>query len=291
MLIDQPFITAFTGHITDADGGARLAQKTSFWQQESCMLPILSALNNRINQDLTWDQVEPVFTPLLTAIKPDRQRKYSVAIKFLLKSLMGAGSHMFAALRLVHQGAPLAEKLSKSQQRYTIPLAEGDAGHGLCLHMTLLWLKEQLSFHLSSNFPQIARGNVVGSKDARKVATAAMASRAYSNETIVAAARQGLTAQLQPWNYAFQTVHQKFVATPELTALLVVIYSGQHAVAIVREPSGSFLFYDSNAGSYRIRTHLLQTFLLAYNDTCLPLKWPAYAQNASTRFTEIYTVN
>ncbi len=291
MLIDQPFITAFTAHITDVDEEARLAQKTKFWQQESSMLPLLNALNDRLNQNITWEQVEADFTPLLTAIKPDRQRKYSVAIKFLLKSLMGAGSHMFAALRAAHQGAPLSEKLSKSQQRYTVPLVEGDAGHGLCLHMTLLWLKEQLSFHFSSNFPQIARGNVVASKDARKVATTAMASRAYSNETTVAATRLGLTAALQPWNYSFETVHQKFAMTPELRALLVVIYSGRHAVAIVREADGSFLFYDSNAGSYRIRTHLLPTFLGVYNDTCLRLKWPGYTQNANTRFTEIYTVN
>ncbi len=296
MLINQQFINAFTGHINAANSGrldraARLTPKSSFWQKESSMRPILVELNQRLNQNVTWANHKHVFQPLFVNMKPEKQRKYSAAIKFLQKSLMGQASHMFAALRANQaNGQPLSTKLSKSQQRYTIPIVEGDAGPGLCLHMALLWLKEQMSFHVRSNFPRLEGKNVVASKNAWKLTTAAMANRAHSNETVAAAARLGLTAESQHWAYGFQTIHNKFQQAQEVRPLLISFYDSHHVVALIRERSGSFQFYDSNAGSYRIQPHLLQTFLVTYNDTCLPLKWPTYAEPANKKFSGIYTV-
>ena len=283
MLVTQLFIDDFTARITAADGGARLGAKTGVFQKESSIRPLLLALNGRLNTNVSWGDVSAQFAPLIQAMGADKQRKYADALKFLEKGLSGAGSHMFAALR------PLSEKLSKAQQRYTIPIVQGDAGHGLCLHMSYLWLKERLKFHVTSSFPRIADRNVIASKHAREVTVKAMASLAAGDATIVEGGRRhGLTLDPLNWTRSFHDIHTSLERNTEIQGLLINFWSGQHAIAIVRERDGNYQFYDSNAGSYRVAPGSLQAFLAAYNNTCLPLKWPGYNLAATAHFSSIY---
>lgn len=295
MIVTQQFINDFTDLIRQANGGSHLMQTTSLGQKESSMLPLLNEFTQRINQNITWKSEPPEPTDidvrlsaLFTDIKPEKQRKYAVAIKFLQKSIMGAGTHMFRALHAQPQN--LSVKLSKSQQRFTTALVEGDAGHGLCLQMVLLWLKEQLSFHMVSNFPRLGGDNVVASKQARKVTKRAIAKAPDSDTLTTEAARFGLTVTKLGWNRNFKNIHESFDINPDVRTVLITLWNGRHALAMVQERSGSFLFYDSNAGSYRIQHRNLRDFLVTYNDTCLPLKWSSYSLPAVTPFSHIFSV-
>jgi hypothetical protein len=244
--------------------------------------------------DITWDDIKPD----VARISLEKQRKYSEAIKFLQKCLQGHGSKMFQTLKLY--GA----KLSKSQQRYTIPLLSADksvsathqkeAEGGVCLNMTLLWLKEQ--FDGGTLNPRLKDGNVIKSEDAYSVTKLAVKSGSLE-ELYSTGARFGLTVtSTGKWpTLTFDTCNLYFEDHRDLKALVVCFYG--HAVGLFRESGTHFLFYDANAGSYRVAADSLRRFLTEYNNVCLPKKWPATATRpaynlpVTERFSAVFLVS
>ena len=143
VIVTQQFINDFIVLIRQVNPVVRLEQAENPWQTESSMLPLLNELRKRVNQNIVWESEPPspndagsVFEALIKAIRPDKQRKYAVAIKFLLKSTRGENSCIFSALHAPPRR--LSVKLSKSQQRYAIFVARGDPGRGVCLQTALL---------------------------------------------------------------------------------------------------------------------------------------------------------
>lgn len=292
MLIDQNFIDDFAARVRTANGDKeRLTAAAGMFEKNSSMRPIYNALVARLNTNLDWAAAGPIFNPLFTALGDAKQRKYADPIKFLIKSIRGDGSHMFHSLHSAPHN--LSVKLSKAQQRFNIAVAEGNAGHGLCMQMAMLWLKEQLArVVFRSDFPRLADSNVLASERQKAVTTTAITNYAITNATDQLAPRLGLVAtRRNNWDYGFDNVHNLFTAHPEVNALIIFFFGGGHVVALFREPAGSFLFYDANCGSYRIQANNLPTFLQEYNDVCLPLKWPGqYNYPVSTVFTGIFTI-
>ncbi len=95
------------------------------------------------------------------------------------------------------------------------------------------------------------------------------------------------------WHTSFADVHAAFATDREVNAVLITfVTSGtySHSIAVVRESSASFQFYDCNVGSYRITPDNLHAFLHAYNSICLPRKWTGYHEADNKPFSEIYKV-
>jgi hypothetical protein len=87
-------------------------------------------------------------------------------------------------------------------------------------------------------------------------------------------------------------LHFRENPTKALVVQFRVGTSGSHAVAFFRESSDCILFYDANAGSYRVAASGLGAFLTQYNDVCLPLKWPGkYDLPATYPFLNAYVVD
>ncbi|WP_354010425.1 hypothetical protein [Endozoicomonas lisbonensis] len=295
MIVTQQFINDFIFRIRQVNPAARLEQAENPGQKESSMLPLLNALNERVNQPVVWESeppspmdAGPVFEALLKAIRPDKQRRYAIAIKFLLKNMLNQNSYIFRALHAEPRN--LSVKLSKSQQRYTVFVAKGEPGHGVCLQIVLLWLREQLSFHMTTSFPRLEEKNVVASRRACDIAEKAMVKDSAVGTIVLEAERLGLIAQELPWNRNFRNIHESFDINPDIKAVFMTLWFGQHAIAVIQERSGSFLFYDGNAGSYRIQRNNLMEFMITYNDECLPLKWSDYNTSSLTPFTQIFSV-
>jgi len=167
MVIDQVFMNEFLRLAREINGSIRLTASTSIFHRESS----LRLLYNQLEAARTGGtniEFEPDIKRLIAAVPQDKQRQYSMVIKYVEKRMTNQGSHIFASLKgPLGNGQPLSEKLSKSQQRFTNPLLSADTGHGLCAQMALLWLKEQLDSPMfGTKFPRLATGNVVGSKTA-----------------------------------------------------------------------------------------------------------------------------
>jgi hypothetical protein len=146
MLITEDVIHTFKTKAEAADEGIRF-RRSGLFQKTSSLSPVYRRLNQAQarHEDLEWAHVQTT----VAAIPVDKQQKYSEALKYLQKTLGGHGSKMFESLRLVQN----AVKLSKSQQRYVIPMLSADrtvtaaqrefAEHGVCFNLAMLWLKEQ----------------------------------------------------------------------------------------------------------------------------------------------------
>src|SRR5262245_22310460 len=130
MVITAAIVSKFEELIREANSGDRLQDATSWYQRESAMLPlyIRGKQEQVAAEDLELDTIQP----LIAAIPADKREKYYVAIKYLEKLLLEQRSKIFWSLK------KYGEKLSKSQQRYSNPVV-GDAGHGLCMQMALMW--------------------------------------------------------------------------------------------------------------------------------------------------------
>jgi len=302
MLIDEQLINEFTHHVNAANKysprNARLNAKSNNWQKESSMRPILNLLTDIKNGMVDSKEFENRFKPMLVNMKPEKQRKYATAIKFLQKKSTGSNSKMFERLHTAPPGGELLSvKLSKSQQRYTTPIIDGDAGHGVCLQMALLWLREQTSFHIYTQFPRQANKNVVASRRARSVTEKALAIRGrveqvyglVNNVITNTATYMGLEARKENWHNSFNNLHTRLNHYVEPVALLISFYQHQHTIALVRKPSGDFLFYDANVGSFRIMPGCLGKFLKRYN-ACLRAKWQGYDPEENNSIDSIYTV-
>ncbi|MGC2657874.1 MAG: hypothetical protein WA324_07835 [Bryobacteraceae bacterium] len=293
MVITLAIVEEFKRLARTANTGIRFEAKTAFYQTESSLRSLYLRLEQARtdHQDITLDTIKP----LIAAIETKKQRKYSAAIKYVEKTVSNQATKIFATLREDYQGQPLSEKLSKSQQRYTIPLLEGDAGHGLCFQMSLLWLVEQFNRpSFGSSFPRLADGNVVGSKSAIALTQKALAIQATGGDTMVQqAGGMGLTLLKRTlWGaISFENFQRIFQNHPDDRAFVVTFWEGQHVVSIFRENDRTCQFYDANAGSYRVAADKLNEFLRRYNNVCLPLKWPVYAQPVANRFTEFYTAS
>jgi hypothetical protein len=83
----------------------------------------------------------------------------------------------------------------------------------------------------------------------------------------------------------------------DIKALLIVFFGDLHSVTLFRESASNYLFFDANAGSYRVTEVNLRAFLTNYNNVCLPKKWPATAEHAAFNepatqpFTRLFTVD
>jgi hypothetical protein len=292
MLVDADFMRDFLALVHAVDAGVRLTASTSIFHTESSLRPLYvrftQAQTN--NEDLAWD---PAVKTLIAAIPRAKQMKYSVAIKFVEKRFKNEQSKIFVSLRGPDGvGGNLSEKLSKSQQRYTMPLIAGDAGHGLCGQMALLWLQEQFGLGGgTTKFPRLENENVVKSQTAVDLTKQAMTLRRPGDTALTQwALRLGLTATEQHWVSSFDAFNAAYAAHVAARAFLVRFFDSQHAVAFFRQDAHYCCFYDSNAGSYRIPTANIRPFLLNYNNVCLPRKWPVYANLATTNFDQIYAV-
>ena len=283
-------MTQFDVLLHEADSGIRLGPKQHFYQTESSILRLYLTLDTAraAGNDLNFDTIQP----LIAELPFKKQAKYSKAIKFVIKTMTNQNSNIFATLR------NYSEKLSKSQQRYSTPLLQGDVGHGLCGQMALLWLKAQFSFWpVSWSFPRLANGNVVGSKKAHELAETAHTKRqeglaaVTGGNAIECQARVvGLTAARLPWRINFERFQGSYEGHPEVSAFFIRFANNQHAIAIFRENAQFCQFYDANAGSYRIATSRITDFLTNYNNVCLPQKWNGYNTPANEEFSEIYSV-
>ena len=167
MVIDQVFMNEFLRLAREINGSIRLTAGTSIFHRESSLRLLYNELEAARTRG-TNIEFEPVIERLIAVVPQDKQRQYSMVIKYVEKRMTNQGSHIFASLKgPLGNGQPLSEKLSKSQQRFTNPLLTTDTGHGLCAQMALLWLKEQLDSPMfGTKFPRLATGNVVGSKTA-----------------------------------------------------------------------------------------------------------------------------
>jgi hypothetical protein len=298
MIITQQFIDKFTTKVKDANNDKeRLTTHASWRQKNSTMRPIYSALVQRLNEDLDWSEGELIFNPLFVALDSKKLTKYSIPIKFLIKSLRGDGTHMFRSLHKPPPSIPprriLSIKLAKSQQRFNTAVTKGDYHHGLCLQMAMLWLKEKLVANPgSTQFPRLADSYVIGNQDQQAVTRAAIINIAETNRVLELASHLGLYAEITRPIYNFANVKNFFDKSENSrhTAISITFFNRCHSVALYKEAGGTFLFYDANAGAYRVQAQNLDAFLAEYNDICLPLKWPGYNCSVTTAFNGLHTI-
>ena len=264
-----------------------LTKKTRFYQKTSSMEPLLRYLI----RDPECEMLE--LKPLLAKIPIEKQQKYADALKYLKKSKEGLPSKMFHSLQTY------AKKLSKDQQRFIIPMLEADsevgpdkvkyAQAGLCQNLTLFWLREQFQPEPTGNsaFPRGADQNVMASAAAYEVTkkAAGLTKNAGSAATSLGMAptpvRHGLewlplSDQL---NYQHSGIYAQFNLLNATTNQKEV--AGAHAIGVFRDPSKSILFYDSNAGSYRVEPQDFCAFIKNYVEECLPKKWPTLRPDKS----------
>src|SRR5687768_3839157 len=152
MLITKEIVTSFEAEIRRAEGGAARLEITGCFQKLSSIQPVYLRLKTSVGAELSWDDIKS----LVATIPIEKQQRFSAAIKYLQKLLQGHGSHMFETLKA------LSTKVSKSQQRYLLPMLNADskvtadqrkyADVGLCLNLTMLWLKESFESILPSSF-------------------------------------------------------------------------------------------------------------------------------------------
>ena len=209
-----------------------------------------------------------------------------------------AGQHMFVSLKT------FSTKLSKSQQRHTINTLRHDddidkthkdaAKGGLCISISLIWLKERLRHHFSrTDFPRLAHKNVVNSKRAYNVTKKAAemeASLDHENQVTGNCRILGLTQNEILTNVGYEVKGFTSISGTLATKLTNGSITGKgfllsftvgdsaHSVAFFIKNNRTVEFYDSNAGSYRINGSLgstqMRNFLNDYFTVCLPLKWP-----------------
>lgn len=287
MLITADFMKKLEELIREADDGVRLTAKTNKLQKESSMRPVYVRLKTAETdrEDITWD---PTIKDLVTRIPAAKQMKYSKALKYLEKALMNQQSKIFSTLRKRHGVGELSEKLSKSQQRYTIPMVTGDAGGGLCAQMALLWLEEQLRTAPGpTRFPRLADEDVIGSPDALAVTRDAFELQKQRSLDAQAKAR-GLELKSTWLAISFSTADGILKKRKEKAYFIA--FHESHGIGLVRESSEAWLFYDANAGSYRVPKDNLQEFLVEYNNVCLPKKWTGYSSPDTHNFDGVLSV-
>jgi len=292
VIVDQPFLNEFVRLARDANYWVHLAPSTRI-RTASSLLPLYERLkqSHAHQVNIEWD---PLIKDMVLQLSLEKQRQYSAVIKYVQKRLTGQESKIFATLRRALPGGGfLSEKLSKAQQRYVNSLV-GEAGHGVCLQMALLWLQEQLGAYppgagpQPTLFPRLAREDVVKSETARELGRRAVA----------LAEAPGV---LQPRNvrlslpeingaHSFDNFHTAYATNATVRAFLIA-FNNTHAVAIFREGPLACQFFDANAGSYRIVTANIRAFLLEYNNVCLPRKWAGYARPAASAFDHLWEVS
>lgn len=296
MVITQDFINEFQAKAGEADGKAARFEREHFYslQKTSSLAPLYRKFVEKLNQELDWDGVKAI----VARIPVEKQQKYAAAIKFVQKRLQGHGSHMF------HTLLQYGVKISKSQQRYMIPMLSADrgvtaeqrgfAGHGLCFNLSMLWLKEQFHQTPASLFPRLDGGGVMGSQSAYAVTKQAATLTQFKVAPQKTAAGFGLAIEemLGGRSLSFDNCAYFLGQNPDIRGLVVQFFNWQHAIAFFRESASSVLFYDGNAGSYRVPLLGLRAFLGEYNNVCLPLKWPGdYSQPIDQMFQAKFKVS
>ena len=292
MLITREIVTSFEAEIRRAEGGAARLEITGYFQKLSSIQPVYLRLKASVGTELSWDDIKS----LVATIPIEKQQRFSAAIKYLQKLLQGHGSHMFETLKA------LSTKVSKSQQRYLLPMLNADskvtadqrkyADVGLCLNLTMLWLKESFDSILPSSFERLADKNVIAGKKGYEAAKKAATMVEFRTKMHASAEALGLRISELPWTtLSFDRCADHLRDHAEIKAFLIVFFGDLHSVALFREPSGDFLFFDSNAGSYRVTAVNLRAFLADYNNVCLPKKWRGYNEPATKPFTRLFTVD
>lgn len=287
MRIAEDFMSRFEELIRESDSGVRLTAKTGKFQKESSMRPLYERLKRAqtTSEDIAWD---PTITDLLTGIPAAKQRKYAVAIKYLEKTLMNQQSKIFSTLRKLDlSGRPLSEKLSKSQQRYTNLMV--GVSDGVCSQLALLWLEEQFRTDgAATRFPRLADKNVIESKEAHALTRDAFQLQTLKSLDAQAAAR-GLQLTSTWLKVSFDTFARIFKDRKDQGVFIA--FHESHGIGLFRESKDSWLFYDGNAGSYRVAHDNLREFLLEYNNVCLPKKWTGYSSPTTADFTAVLSVS
>ena len=258
-----------------------LTKKTRFYQKPTSMGPLLKYLIT--HPECQMAELEP----LLAKIPVGKQQKYADALKYLRKSKTGLQSKMFHSLN------SLADKLSKSQQRFIIPMlasdmevGEDNAKHaegGLCQNLTLFWLLEQFQPKASgeSAFPRVVDQNIMANKavygvtkkaaNLRKKAEEAAKSLGMEPESVRYDLKwQSLAGKLTRNLEGYSGIYAQFKLKNKTTGKSVA----SHAIGVFKGPSNTILFYDSNAGSYRIKQDDVSAFIRNYVEVCLLNKWP-----------------
>jgi hypothetical protein len=287
MLITAEFMTEFERRLQSANYFIHLAPSTK-WRTQSAIRPLYQHLTAEVGRaDVAWI---PTARDWVREIPEATQIKYAAAIKYLEKSMLGEQSKIFTTLRKRHGRGYLSEKLAKSQQRYTNPLVP-EVGAALCFEFAILWLAEQFRIYRSAlgpRFPRLKKGNVVGSATARAVTREA--AMLPGDNRVAKAAGVGLNLNLTVWGVSFNTFQATYEHNPGIPAFLIAFNAWTHGVAIFRENAQSCLFFDANAGSYRVRNENIQAFLQEYNNVCLRRKWAGYTAVSSANFSGLYTV-
>ena len=118
VLITREIVTRFEAEIRNAEGKAARLEITGLglFQKLSSIQPLHARLKQSIGRELSWDDIKN----LVAAIPVDKQQRFSAALKYLQKLLQGHGSHMFETLK------EFGTKISKSQQRYILPMLNAD---------------------------------------------------------------------------------------------------------------------------------------------------------------------
>lgn len=211
-----------------------------------------------------------------------------------------------------------AEKLSKSQQRNTIPLfgeghplAPSMAG-GVCAEMAVIWLKEQLNPPLwGTQFPRLAHKAVANSKRAKALtANAAILRQAaksddhYSYKTQLSILLREANIQtknifLPSGSATFDNLHTVISQFPELGnrrcgALIGFgVGSSFHCVSVFVDTSKKISFYDGNAGSYLLKGEVgsndVIRFFKDYTNICLAKKWPSMSIGNRLNLAYVYS--
>jgi hypothetical protein len=260
-----------------------------WYSAKSSMGPLVKAVKGKDDSDLNWKNKDgkPGLVSFLRDVPYDKKVKYASAIKYLQKVTEGHNSKIFAALK------EHADKLSKSQQRYTIPMLIGDgevndvnrahAAHGLCQNLTLMWLKEQLKGS-GSQFPRINTGNVLAHKESYQ--STKDAARMQKQDEVNTGDELGLRVERKTWGHPFSS--NDIVQGKLGKALYVRILNGGHALGIFRVNNTTIDFFDSNAGSYRLPIEKWQAFIKCYHEECLPKKWPGtYVKTSFDQVSEV----
>jgi hypothetical protein len=288
MVITQQFLTGFDEQVSHAEGKAARFEITGKFQKLSSLQHLRARLHAELNHNLTWDTVAPI----VARIPLDKQRKYADTIKYVQKNLDGHNTHIFRPLKAI------AEKLSKSQQRYNLPMLSADrdvshearayAQHGLCFNLACFWLKEQLDQAPQTAFLRLDDENVVGSQAAYAITKRAAALHSGKEANAASIGLKLTNMSLALATMSFANCAPNIIRMESLKALLISIHAGQHAIALFSEIGGSFLFLDANAGSYRVTRARLNEFLICYNEECLPEKWAGYAVPSVTPFNGVW---
>jgi hypothetical protein len=217
-----------------------------------------------------------------------------------------AGNNYFAALK----NPAIAQKECKFQQRASMSsIPQGGAGHGLCLAVSFLWIKEKISHHRLN--PLKIGQNTFSSKANQHDYNSGLMMKAYRLQQAHYVGKGGHTGEIERALGLHSSTQSSVIrpTTQNLSTLMaskiniltpgtaiafelrveVAGAAGAHMVAVYKSRGNKLHFFDPNVGIYEVK--ILGRFLDAWQAGCRNRGWSnlqPYTRGSSAEWTHVF---